>query len=432
LIAVIGLGFVGLTTAVGLAEKTGRKVRGYDLDARKVAAIRGGELPFYEEGLGDALKRHIGGTFVVEDDLGEVIRESEVVFFCVGTPCGEDGQADLGILKSAIDSCLRYVDGYKTLVIKSTVPPSTSERVLKPLLESRGLVVGDSIGLASNPEFLREGTCWQDFTEPDRVVIGCFDRKDEQRLKDVYAPFGAPVECVSPTTAEFIKYLSNTLLATMISYSNELSMIADAIGGIDVKTAFEVLHKDRRWLPDGGGSPSGGGAGGGVLAPVAMSAYVYPGSGFGGYCLPKDTSALAAISESSGCDPLVLRAALETNRRIKLHIAAKVEKLAPDTSTPIGILGLSFKPNSDDVRDTPAKHLIEQLLADGYTDIVAYDPIATDVFKSHYGLPIRYADTLDEVLESCDTLALVTAWDEFKGLKDKAPTKRIVDGRYVL
>jgi UDPglucose 6-dehydrogenase len=423
MIAIMGLGFVGLTTAVGLAEATDSQIYGFDIDKGKTQIIKRGNLPFHEAELGDYLKKHINTTFLIEDDLESIVLQSEVIFFCVGTPCDESGNANLEILKTSILDCLPYIGEFKTLVIKSTVPPSTAEKVIIPLLTENGFVVGEDIGLVSNPEFLREGTCWQDFINPDRIVVGSADERSRKAVDEVYRSFDVPLIHVSFSTAEFIKYLSNTLLATMISYSNEASMIADTIGGIDVRNAFKILHMDKRWTIDPNKPDSFG-------QPVNMSSYVFPGCGFGGYCLPKDTQAMSAIAKQNGTSPLILDAVLQTNKRVADHIADKIIARTKSVDTPIGILGLAFKPNSDDVRDTPPRRIIEKLLARGYTNIKAYDPLAGDEFKKHYDLNIEYASNMNNILNSCEVIALLTAWDEFRGIV-VPEGKALVDGRYL-
>ncbi|MBO7497819.1 MAG: UDP-glucose/GDP-mannose dehydrogenase family protein, partial [Bacteroidaceae bacterium] len=282
-ITVFGLGFVGLTTSLGFAEY-GHTVYGVEISPERLATIQGGRLPFLEPGLDQALLRHQGSRFhaIGPDRLAEAVAQSDCVYYCVGTPYGQDGQADLTYLFSAIDQTLlvRPADRFQVLVVKSTIPPSTTSRKVIPYIQERGLAVGTDLGVANNPEFLREGHCWDDFIHADRIVLGVSDDRSAALLRQIYAGVPEPVYCVSLNTGEFIKYLSNTLLATLISYSNEMSVIADTIGGIDVAEAFRILHMDKRW----------GGA--------TMASYVYPGCGYGGYCLPKDTNALYAVSRT--------------------------------------------------------------------------------------------------------------------------------------
>lgn len=415
MIAVIGLGFVGLTTALGFAHH-GYQVRGYDASKERRDMLKSGKVPFHEPGLEQALLDSVGRAFIVSDELKSVVEHSDVLFYCVGTPTDDNG-ADLGQLLEAIKETLQHINdkNYKVLVVKSTVPPSAVQEQIKPLVESIGLEVGKHIGLANNPEFLREGSAWHDFLHPDRIVIGCCDKRDGDRVAALYQPFQAPVHQVSLNTAEFIKYLSNTLLATLISFANEQSMIARAIGDIDIREAFHTLHLDRRWF----GNPAG------------MVSYVYPGCGFGGYCLPKDVQALIRQSGTSGHTPILLKSVIDVNGQImKQAVRLITEKARPEHT--LAIMGLAFKPNSDDVRDTPAKHIIAMLLQEGYTNIIAYDPLANESFHRCYGLPIAYAETFSEAVCAAHHVVLVTAWGEFIEKRHELSGKIVHDLRYML
>jgi UDPglucose 6-dehydrogenase len=417
MIAVLGLGFVGMATALAFAEK-GRRVRGYDIDRERTTVLARGELPFHEPGLDAALKSHLGGNFRLAGSVAEAVAEAEIVFLCVGTPSRPDGTADLTHVLAAIASVLDTADGrFRVLVIKSTVPPGSTAGTVAPFLTERGRRVGVDIGLACNPEFLREGKAWGDVMQPDRIVIGAEDPRSRDSLTRLHADFPAPLHVVSWTTAEFIKYLSNTMLAALVSFANDASMVADAIGGIDIKKAFEVLHQDRRW--------SG--------SPANMASYVYPGAGFGGYCLPKDTLALSALTRSKGYPSPMLEATLAINDRIKRHVVARVlQHLVP--GKPVGVLGLAFKPGSDDVRETAAKLVVEGLV-EGGADVVAYDPLAMDEFRAQYGSHpvlrrVRYAASLEELAAAADPLVILTAWPEFRGRKALFAGRTVLDFRY--
>jgi UDPglucose 6-dehydrogenase len=230
-IGVFGLGFVGLTTALGFAEK-GFKVKGYDVNQNRLTTITGGAIPFLEPGLDTALTRHIGTRFFPVNSAEEAARGSDIIFFCVGTPCGDNGKADLTYLFSALNSILHLLKDtqFRVLVIKSTIPPGTTKNDVIPYLLQKGFAEGNGFALANNPEFLREGKCWEDFSKPDRIVCGTQNKQAALLLRQIYEPFHAPLHFVSLNTGEYIKYLSNTLLASLISYSNEMSMIADGIG----------------------------------------------------------------------------------------------------------------------------------------------------------------------------------------------------------
>ncbi|MCX7714780.1 MAG: nucleotide sugar dehydrogenase [Clostridia bacterium] len=413
MVTVFGLGFVGLTTALGFAH-LGYEVFGVDVDENRKTLLKNGKLPFLEPHMEDILKTHINRDFFVADDVKEAIKKSEYVFYCVGTPYGENGAADLKYLFSAIDSTIDAADDdkFRVLVVKSTVPPSTtSEKVLPYVLSKKR--ISQKFGIANNPEFLREGHCWKDFIEADRIVIGCNDENSKDMLLNLYKPLGVPIIPVSHSTAEFIKYLSNTLLATLISYSNEMAQIADAIGGIDIAKAFRVLHMDKRW------------------GDCGMRAYAYPGCGYGGYCLPKDTCALYSQSIQKGFTPQILKNVIETNANVAKTVAKKICKNISRDKT-IGILGLSFKPESDDVRDTPAAKIIRELNALGYKNICAYDPVAMDEFKAKYAdIDLEYCKDAKTVYDKSEVIAIVTAWEEFKAAAGFGE-KIIVDCRYML
>ncbi|MFM9330661.1 UDP-glucose dehydrogenase family protein [Paenibacillus mesotrionivorans] len=408
-VAVFGLGFVGLTTALGFADK-GFEVRGYDTNTQRCAEISRGHLPFFEPGLDEALARHIGKTFLVADSALEAVEASDVCFVCVGTPGLPNGSADLTSLLACIDSVSESIPDQCVLIVKSTVPPGTVTEQITPYVRTKGL----KNPVAVNPEFLREGMCWEDFMHPDRVVCGVSDDAAEDVLLQLYAPFHAPVHLVEPNTAEFIKYLSNSLLATMISYSNEMSLLADAVGSIDTARAFHILHEDKR------------------LAGAGINSYIYPGCGYGGYCLPKDTAALAAVAQNKGIEPRILNGVISLNEEMPERTAEKIARAVNSKDSKIGILGLSFKPGSDDVRDSPAAKIISALIKAGYDDLYVYDPIATEEFRRMHRLPIYYAASAREVCEACDTVALVTAWAEFGSINKEFPETRFIDCRYFL
>lgn len=416
MVTVFGLGFVGLTTALGFAH-LGYEVYGIDVDAERKGKIRNGEIPFLEPHMQNVLQEHLNKNFFVTDDVEDSISKSEYIFYCVGTPYGKQGSADLTYLFSAIDTTIDAItktnskEKRRVLVTKSTIPPSTTAEKVLPYVMGKG-TVSDNIGVANNPEFLREGHCWEDFIGADRIVLGCNDDVSAEMLKKLYEPMNIPILCVSHSTGEFVKYLSNTLLATMISYSNEMSQVADAIGGIDVADAFQILHMDKRWNN------------------CNMASYVYPGCGYGGYCLPKDTSALLAQAEAKGYEPKILKNVIQMNTERPNTIASNIAKeLDPDAV--IGILGLSFKPQSDDVRDTPAYKIIKALQKQGYENIVAYDPVANKEFAAHYtDVKVSYADDKRKVYDQADVVAIVTAWDEFNEVP-KMGEKPIFDCRYM-
>lgn len=416
MISVIGLGFVGLTTALSFSYK-GIKVFGYDLDSNKMTALKGGKIPFHEPHLEELLAKNINKNFFVCSSIEEAIKSSEIIFFCVGTSSKETGSTDLAFLFNSIREVIGLISkkDFKTFVIKSTVPPSTTKEKIKPFIETLGFHVGQDIGLADNPEFLREGHAWEDSINPDRIVVGIEDEKTGNILENIFTPFRAPIFKVSWNTAEFIKYLSNTILATLISYSNEMSIIANLTGGIDISRSFKILHLDKRWSGD----------------PANITTYAYPGCGFGGSCLPKDTQALLAHASSRGYEAPLLKSVLSINDIIKDHVVDVIARSVKKTEL-LGILGLSFKPQTDDIRETPAKYIIQRLIGRGYRKLIAYDPLAVELFKKEYGFAIEYSDSLKGIIEKTNHFILLTAWEEFKENKEAFLGKKIFDFRYLL
>jgi UDPglucose 6-dehydrogenase len=415
MITIIGLGFVGLTTGLGFAKK-GFKTFGIDIDQERIQSLQRLEIPFHEPHLKEVLEETIDQKFFLNPPFEEAIRNSKAIFICVGSPSAEDGSADLSYIFQAIDNITEVRSHQKkVIVIKSTVPPSTLEEKIAPYVKAGSEDDRNNIVLASNPEFLREGHCWEDFIEPDRIVVGAEEEAARSILSDIYRPFDAPLHFVSFNTSEFIKYLSNTLLSTMISYSNEMSMIAHQIGHINIAQAFRILHEDKRWT----GSPAN------------MATYVYPGCGYGGYCLPKDTLAIYSLSKQKGYEPRILKANLDVNMQIQTFVADVIsQKLKKDAS--IGILGLSFKPGSDDIRITPTKRIIAEIIDRGFSNIHAYDPISNAIFQKAYPeLNINYSDSLEGLLNDVDNVAILTGWTEFNDKKKAIRQKQVFDFRYI-
>jgi len=416
-ITVFGLGFVGLTTALGFSEY-GHIVYGVEVNEKRLLTIQRGQLPFLEPGLDKALEQHLNKNFhpITTAQLRYAIEASDCIYYCVGTPYGENGQADLTYLFKAIDQTIQQIHDsrFRVLVVKSTIPPSTTGAKIIPYFEDKGIKMGDRFGIANNPEFLREGHCWNDFMHADRIVLGVSDKRSELLLQQIYEKSLAPVFCVSLNTAEFIKYLSNTLLATLVSFSNEMSVVADQFGDIDVAQAFRILHLDKRW------------------GDCNMASYVYPGCGYGGYCLPKDTNALYSVSKQAGYDARILKNVIIVNDEMPNIIAKRIIKdIDQDKSKKLGILGLSFKPESDDVRDTPSAKIISCLLQADYNNILAYDPVANDEFKTYYNFAIIYYSDYEKIIEDADVLIIVTAWPEFQTIHS-CTNKKVIDCRYML
>ncbi len=409
-IAVFGLGFVGLTTAVGFANK-GIKVSGYEVNKEKVEMLKIGKIPFFEKDLDEALNTAIKTNLIITSNINEALDSADVIFYCIGTPMGEDGSADLSFILKALEDTAKNIKICKQkpiLIIKSTIPPGSLKDIFLPFLKKLELVENKDFILANNPEFLREGYAYDDFMNPDRIVIGS-DFKIE-KIVEIYSKFDAKVIFVSPNTAEFIKYLSNTMLSMMISYANDMSIIAKYIGDVNTKKAFEILHMDKRFYGN----------------PANITSYIYPGMGFGGYCLPKDTLALYKQAKNKGYESILIKEILNINNKI---IDFHIENINEDKNANIGILGLSFKPNSDDVRDTKSLLLIQKLINKGYKNIYAFDPISNDIFKNTYNVDVKYINNIDEIINICNTLIIATAWKDFENLEIK--NKKIYNLRYI-
>lgn len=410
-ITVIGLGFVGLTTALGLSSK-GHIVYGIENNSERRNSISCGNLPYHEPHMYDALNKYLNKCFFVEERLEKAIPESDTVFFCVGTPFADDGSADLSFVYNAIDQTMPLLCEKKhtTLVIKSTVPMGTLQNKIIPRLIRQGYKPGSNFELVNNPEFLREGFCWKDFINADRIVIGDLGEDGFNNLLRVYQDFEAPKIHVTPNTAEFIKYLSNTLLATLISFSNEMADVAEAVGNVEISKAFSILHDDHRWI-------SG-----------SMSSYVYPGCGYGGYCLPKDTLAMLHLGQEYDQKMGILNEVIRVNSEMPERIANRIIDGMTNKST-IGILGLAFKPGTNDVRDSSAAKIINQLNLKGFKNIIAFDPVAKLEFQTTYPqLRLQFADSKEEVIINSDKTAIITAWPEFREYLD---CPKVIDFRYM-
>lgn len=407
-IAVVGLGFVGLMTALSLAEK-GNKVVGYDSNVEKVSSLRKGELYFWEPGAKEVLTTVLGNHFFVDSTINESIIDCEIIILCLPSDALDDGSVDL----SAINVVCHQIhdvlpqDVTPTIVIKSTVPPTTLSNKIKPLFSS---LKRDKIAekLVSCPEFLREGVAWNDVKYPDRIVIGTKNDESYKLVESIYAPFNAPIFRVSPESAEFIKYLSNTLLATLISFSNEMAECADKFGGINVKKAFNILHMDKR------------------LKGSGISSYIYPGCGYGGYCLPKDTKAFYNATQKTA---KMLGEVIRINEERTSYIANYICDNT-DVDDGILVLGLTFKPETDDIRESASIKIIRLLLEKNRKNIVVYDPIAMHKANSVFGDAVRTTEDPQGQLKKCDAVVLLTAWDEFLAY-DYRETK-LIDCRYLI
>ena len=414
-VGVIGLGFVGLTTALGFAEK-GIYTIGYDLNSEKLLKINEGKIPFYEPELDVVLKRQLGNNFVVSSDVFHLVKISEIIFICVGTPKGISGSADLTQIKDVLREVLAVLDveSPKTILVKSTIPPGSIDQLSEFVYEVNANKK-KNVSLGSNPEFLREGSAWRDFMNPDKIIVGYKgSEENKSKIEEIYRDFRVKVTFTDPRTAEFSKYLSNALLSTLISFSNEMSLIAKSINGINIEEAFRLLHLDNRFY----GQPAG------------IISYIYPGCGYGGYCLPKDTQAIASLSDTLGFTPLLLEANIKINETIMDFWINQLAKENNNYNVPIGILGLSFKSESDDVRDTPAAKCIVNLRQKGYVNIKVFDPKAMENFSKVYPeLKVSFTSSSKELVDSSEVIFILTAWEEFKEINYS--NKKLFNLRYM-
>jgi len=421
-ISIVGTGYVGLSTAVAFAKK-GYHVIASTHNPKKVAMINGGVAPFYEPELREVLKEVVGKKALkCTLNTEEAILNSDVSFITVGTPSKPDGSIDLQYIKNSayeIGEALRKKEIYHLIVVKSTVLPGTTEKIVKPIIERlSGKSCGSEFGLCMNPEFLREGSALHDTLHPDRVVIGEYDKKSGDVLESLYRDFYGekipPIIRTNLATAELIKYASNAFLATKISFINFIANLCQKIPGADVKTVAEGMGLDKR------------------IGPLFLNA----GLGYGGSCFPKDVKALIHYSKSLGCDPSLLEAVEKINE-LQPYKAIELCKnfLGALKGKKIAILGLAFKPNTDDMREARSIPIINQLLKEG-AKITAYDPVAIENAKSIFKNKIAYASSAIECIKGADCCILVTEWEEFKKLKPqdfienmKQPV--LIDGRRI-
>ncbi len=426
-VSVVGTGYVGLVSGACLAE-LGHDVTCVDQDPAKVRAILDARPPIHEEGLEPLLRRQVGTGLTATGDLAAAVRGSELTIIAVGTP-GDGDRIDLGQVRRAaeeIGAALREKQGYHAVVVKSTVVPGTTDSVILPLLEaSSGKRAGQGFGVGMNPEFLTEGQAVRDFMEPDRIVLGALDERTLRMMEDLYRALGSvPTIRTDPRTAEMIKYASNALLATAVSFSNEIANLCSTLGGVDAVEVMEGVHASSYLTVTGaGGRP--------VRAPLA--AFLLPGCGFGGSCLPKDVSALAAHGEAAGTPMALLRSVLQVNRRQPEAVLRQLEKHFPEPAgLRVGVLGLAFKPDTGDVRESPSLAVIRLLLERGAV-VKAYDPMAAPQARAVLGDAIEYAGSLEACLAGVAAVVLLTRWAEFEAvpalLRDRPSPPLLVDGR---
>jgi UDPglucose 6-dehydrogenase/GDP-mannose 6-dehydrogenase len=430
-ISVIGTGYVGLVTGIGLAS-LGHQVICVDVDIERIRAISQGKSPVYEKGLGELLKSVLDvGHFSATIALESAVLNSEVTFICVGTPTTVEGNIDLSQVKAAsiqIGTVLQQKETYHLVVVKSTVAPGTSLEVILSLIkESSGKSLGE-FGLCVNPEFLREGNAIEDFMNPDRIIIGEFDKRSGELLAEVYSCFDVPILRTSPQTAEMIKYANNALLGSLISFSNEIANICERTPNVDVVDVLNAICLDKRLNPTVGNK---------LVNPQILT-YLMAGCGFGGSCLPKDISALVSFSKARGYDPKLLPSVLSINEKQPVHLVELAQKeLGNLDGKRVAVLGLAFKPDTDDLRGSPAIPIIRELIK-RKAIVSVYDPGAMKNAESFFqDLGLDFCCSVGEAIRGADACLLVTKWDEFKKITPELLMKEmsqpiLVDGRRLL
>ncbi|WP_113924615.1 UDP-glucose dehydrogenase family protein [Cognataquiflexum aquatile] len=396
-ITVVGTGYVGLVSGACFSE-VGIEVVCVDIDQKKIENLKNGIMPIYEPGLEEIVKRNFAsGRLQFSTNLGEAIKDSKVAFIAVGTPPGEDGSADLKYVLAVADEIGRTMTDYIVVATKSTVPVTTGEKVraaIKAALEKRGSDL--PFAVASNPEFLKEGAAVDDFMKPDRIVIGVDDERAEEIMKRLYKPFqlnGDRIIYMDIPSAEMTKYAANAMLATKISFMNDIANLCELVGA------------NANMVRKGIGSD-----------PRIGTRFIYPGVGYGGSCFPKDVKAIIKTGKKYGYDLRVLQSVEDVNDDQKYVLVKKIKKHFGDdlSSKTFAMWGLSFKPNTDDMRESPSIVIIDELIAAG-AKVKAYDPIAMKEAQHIYiGDKITYAKDAYDALVDADALLLVTEWSEFR------------------
>ena len=414
-ISVMGTGYVGLVTGATLAE-TGNQVTCLDILEAKITELNQGKSPIFEPGLEKLIQEGIRtGNLKGSTDIEDGIVESDLTFICVGTPSEKDGNIDLNYIKSAASSigrALRHKEKKHTVIVKSTVIPLTTEEIVLPILVKKSGWKREQLGVGMNPEFLKEGSAVKDAQEPDRIVIGSADKLSLRVMRSLYKEYKCPkLEC-SPRTAEFIKYASNSFLAAKISFVNEMANMCNS-WGIDFKEVAEGMGMDSR------------------ISPLFLRA----GAGFGGSCFPKDVKALAAAAKSDNVESKILDATLEVNElQPQIIIQMAEERLGVLKGKKIAILGLAFKPDTDDVRESRSEIVVKELMDKG-AEVVGHDPEAMDNVKEL--IEVNTAPSVEETVEKADCVILMTEWKEYKRINIKMLRNRmsgnvIIDGRRAL
>ncbi len=417
-IAVVGTGYVGLVTGTCFAE-TGINVVCIDIDKKKVEMLRNGEVPIYEPGLDSLLERNIDkGRISFTTSLEKGIKEADAIFIAVGTPPDEDGSADLKYVLGVAQEIGQHMEDYKVIITKSTVPVGTSYKVKTAVegeLEKRGVRI--SFDVASNPEFLKEGSAVDDFLKPDRIVVGIESKRAEKVMRRLYKPFlmnGHPLLFMDIFSSEMTKYAANSMLATKISFMNDIANLCELVGA-NVDLVRKGIGSDSR----------------------IGNKFIYPGTGYGGSCFPKDVQALVRTADEYGHSLEVLKAVEAVNYRQKSTLVEKIKQHFGENlkGKQFGLWGLAFKPKTDDMREAPSLVIIEQLKALG-ASIRAYDPVAMHEAERILGNAIEYAKDEYDACIDADALILVTEWSEFRMpnfriLEKLMNEKTVFDGRNV-
>jgi UDPglucose 6-dehydrogenase len=407
-ISVIGTGYVGLVSSVGLAD-FGNYVTGVDINDSVVSQLNEGKPHIYEHGLTEYLARNLeAGRLSFSSDVAGSIRDAEIVFLAVGTPSTASGGADLSQIEAAVDTIASNLNGFKVVVTKSTVPVGTN-RWIKNLLQQK--TGDDNYAVVSNPEFLREGKAVQDFFHPDRVVIGYEKERAREYMEDVYRALyliQTPMVWCNLETAELIKYASNAFLATKITFINQMAHLAEAANA-DIHQIAKSMGMDGRISPK----------------------FLHPGPGYGGSCFPKDTKAIAATGDEYGVDMSLIKEVIRANDKQKTWIADKLAFLTRGlTGTVVAVLGLAFKAETDDVRESPSIAIVERLLERGAT-VQVHDPKAMENFRRIFGDRVEYLDSEFDAISGAHATVILTEWNEYRNL-DLERTKKLMAGNVIL
>ncbi len=398
-VAIVGTGYVGLITGISLAI-LGNKVSCVDFDKNKVSKINSGKSPFYEPGIDKYLTEVINAkNLQASENLKKAVLNADITIIAVGTPTVNE-KIDLSFIKKAseqIGEALQESKKYHVVAVKSTVLPGVTEKLIKPILEKYSKKRIGEFGLCMNPEFLREGSALEDAMQPDRIVIGQIDVKSGKEFAKIYSKVSAPKIFTNLWTAELIKYAANTLFATLISFSNQIARISESTGKIDVLDVWKGVHLDRRLSPIKDS----------IRIKPGVLSYILSGCGFGGSCFPKDIKALATFAKDQGVESSLIQSVIDINNTQPHRVILVLKKALGEglKNKRIAILGLSFKPNTDDIRESPALPIIEELISES-AKIICHDPMA-------HREDIPRANTVEEAIKNADAAIIVTAWEEY-------------------